>query len=98
MNDTVIRSGAQVNCCILNKEIEVGAGTHPGAGDDNTPNESEPTKIYTGITIVGKRARIPDGAIISRNCRIGPSTTPADYDSKKSRQRWNDQQKSLKEG
>ncbi len=82
MNDTVIRAGAVVNCCILDKEIEVGAGARLGEGDDNPPNETEPTKIYTGITIVGKRAHIPAGAIIGRNCRIDPSTTPEDYDSK----------------
>ena len=80
MNDTVIRSGAVIDCCVLDKEIEVGAGTQIGVGDDNTPNELEPANINTGITIVGKRAIIPASAVIGRNCRIDPNTTKDDYD------------------
>ncbi len=81
MNDTVVRSGAVINRCILDKEIEVGANVQLGAGQDDTPNRLEPDKINTGITIVGKRAHIPAGAVIGRNCRIDPSTTPEDYDT-----------------
>jgi glucose-1-phosphate adenylyltransferase len=81
MNDTILRSGAVVECCILDKEIEVGPGAHLGAGKDDTPNKMEPANINTGITIAGKRAQIPAGAIIGRNCRIDPSTTPDDYES-----------------
>jgi glucose-1-phosphate adenylyltransferase len=80
MNDTVIRAGAVVDRCVLDKEIEVGAGAKVGVGDDNTPNQLEPANINTGITIVGKRACIPAGAVIGRNCRIDPGTTKADYD------------------
>jgi glucose-1-phosphate adenylyltransferase len=81
MNDVVVHSGAKISRCILDKEIDVGAEACLGAGDDNAPNKQEPSNIYTGITIVGKRARIPAGAVIGRNCRIDPSTTPEDYES-----------------
>jgi glucose-1-phosphate adenylyltransferase len=81
MNDTVIRAGAVVSCCVLDKEIEVGANAQLGAGEDNTPNRLEPNNINTGITIAGKRARIPAGTVIGRNCRIDPDTTPGDYES-----------------
>jgi len=81
MNDTVIRAGAIVDKCVLDKEIVVGAGAKVGHGDDMTPNRLEPANIDTGITIVGKRARIPEDAVIGRNCRIDPNTTPADYAS-----------------
>lgn len=81
MNDTVIRAGAVIDRCILDKEIEVGANAQLGVGQDDTPNKLEPDKIDTGITIVGKRAHIPAGAVIGRNCRIDPSTTPEDYES-----------------
>jgi glucose-1-phosphate adenylyltransferase len=80
MNDTVIRAGAEVNCCILDKDIEVGANARLGEGKDDKPNKLEPDKINTGITIVGKRARIPAGASIGRNCRIDPNTTEDDYE------------------
>lgn len=81
MNDTVIRAGAEVFRCILDKEVEVGSNARLGASDDNTPNKLEPNNINTGITIVGKRARIPAGASIGRNCRIDSSTTADDYDT-----------------
>jgi glucose-1-phosphate adenylyltransferase len=80
MNDTVVRSGAQIDRCVLDKEIEIGAEARVGVGDDNTPNQLEPANINTGITIVGKRANIPAGARIGRNCRIDPNTTGDDYD------------------
>jgi glucose-1-phosphate adenylyltransferase len=80
MDDTIIRAGAVIDRCILDKEIEIGAGTQVGAGDDMTPNLLEPGNLNTGITIIGKRARVPAGAIIGRNCRIDANTTPKDYD------------------
>jgi glucose-1-phosphate adenylyltransferase len=80
MDDTVIRAGAQVDRCVLDKEIEIGAGARVGASDDWTPNLLEPDNIAAGITIVGKRARVPAGAIIGRNCRIDANTTAKDYD------------------
>jgi glucose-1-phosphate adenylyltransferase len=82
MNDTIIHAGASVNCCVLDKEIEVGANAQLGAGKDDTPNKLEPANLNTGITIAGKRAHIPAGVVIGRNCRIDPSTTPDDYESK----------------
>lgn len=81
MNDTIIRAGASVSCCILDKEIEVGANARLGAGKDDAPNKLEPANINTGITIVGKRAHIPVDAVIGRNCRIDPNTTEDDYES-----------------
>jgi glucose-1-phosphate adenylyltransferase len=80
MNDAVVRTGAMVDRCVLDKEIEIGAGAQVGVGDGNTPNQLEPANINTGITIAGKRARIPARASIGRNCRIDPGTTIDDYD------------------
>lgn len=81
MNDTIIRAGAIVNSSVLDKGIEVGANAQIGAGKDNTANQLEPANLNTGITIVGKMAQIPAGAVIGRNCRIDPSTKPSDYSS-----------------
>jgi glucose-1-phosphate adenylyltransferase len=79
MDDTIIRAGAVIDRSILDKEVEIGAGTKVGAGEDLTPNLHEPANIYSGITIVGKRAQVPAGAIIGRNCCIGANTTGKDY-------------------
>ena len=79
MNDTTIRAGARVDRCVLDKEIEVGSEAQLGVGDDNTPNGREPGNLYAGITIVGKRARIPTGVAVGRNCRIDANVTPDDF-------------------
>jgi glucose-1-phosphate adenylyltransferase len=79
MNDSIIRAGAVVDRCILDKDIEIGAGAQVGVGDNTTPNLLEPSNLNTGITIVGKEAHVPAGAIIGRNCRIDANTMPNDY-------------------
>ena len=66
---------------MLDKEIEVGPDVRMGGGDDHTPNQLEPANLNTGITIAGKRACIPAGTVIGRNCRIDPNVTPADFGS-----------------
>ncbi|HBY99208.1 MAG TPA: glucose-1-phosphate adenylyltransferase [Chloroflexi bacterium] len=79
MNDTTIRAGALIDRSVLDKEIEVGAEAQVGVGKDNTPNQLEPGNLNSGITIVGKRAQVPSGVIIGRNCRIDPNVTPDDF-------------------
>ena len=80
MNDTTIKAGALIDRCVLDEQIEIGADAQVGVGDDNTPNQLEPANLNTGITIVGKRAHIPAGATIGRNCRIDPNITPDDFE------------------
>lgn len=80
MNDTTIKAGALIDHCVLDKQIEIGADAQVGVSDDNTPNQLEPANLNTGITIVGKRARIPAGATIGRNCRVDPNVTPDDFE------------------
>lgn len=80
MNDTIIRAGAQIERCVMDKEIMIGAGARLGYGDDNTPNQLEPGNIHAGITIVGKRAHVPDNAVIGRNCRIDGDVTQEDFE------------------
>ncbi len=50
-----------------------------GVGDDNTPNDREPRNLSVGVTVVGKRARIPAGVAIGRNCRIDANVVDADF-------------------
>jgi glucose-1-phosphate adenylyltransferase len=79
MNDTVIRVGARVDRCVLDKEIEIGSEAELGVGDDNTPNHLEPGNLNAGITIVGKRALVPPGVSVGRNCRIDANVTHEDF-------------------
>ena len=79
MNDTIIEEGYVIDGCIIDKEVVVGAGSHVGGGDDNSPNWLEPTRLNTGLTVIGKGARLPPGITIGRNCRIGVGVQPGDF-------------------
>ena len=84
MFDTVIGAGASVDRAIIDKESIVGARSRVGDGEDLRPNRQEPERLFAGITLVGKRARIPDGIVIGRNCRIDPGVDEADFGRRKS--------------
>ena len=79
LNDTVIGAGARVDCCILDKQVVVGREAAVGYGEEKPPNRAEPKNLNTGITIVGKSARIPGGTRIGRNCRIASRVRPEDF-------------------
>lgn len=74
-NDVRIEAGAIVERCILDKEVWVGKDAIVGYGDDWSPNKERPDIVNCGITILGKRARIPGAVMIGRNCVIGPDVT-----------------------
>jgi len=57
----------------------VGPRARVGYGDDWTPNRSCPEHLSSGITIVGKEARIPEGTTIGRNCRISANLIEEDF-------------------
>ena len=67
-----IESGAVVEYSILDKEVQVGKNVHVGFGDDYVPNRERPEIVSCGITIIGKRARLPAGLRLGRNCVVGP--------------------------
>ena len=47
--------------------------------DYDTANRQEPGRLNTGITVVGKRAVIPAGVRIGRNCKINEEVRPTDF-------------------
>jgi glucose-1-phosphate adenylyltransferase len=78
--DSEIGPGAVVDTSIIDKFVHVGAGAVVGMGDDRTiPNSDEPEHLYSGITVVAERVRIPAGTRIGRNCLIGPSVSESDF-------------------
>ena len=79
--DTVIGAGSVVDRAILDKEVVVGKHCQIGYGDDMTPNMLEPTRLNTGITLIGKRVHLPDNLKVGRNCKIGTDLRPEDFPS-----------------
>ncbi len=79
MFDTVVRAGAVLDRAIVDKECVIGHGAVVGEGDDLRPNRREPERLHTGLTLVGKRATVPPGVHVGRNCRIDPGVGDADF-------------------
>jgi glucose-1-phosphate adenylyltransferase len=80
MFDAVIGPGAVIDRAILDKEVVVGQGAIVGDGPDlDTPNQEEPGRLNTGITVVGKRTAIPRSARIGRNVRVGGDVRASDF-------------------
>jgi glucose-1-phosphate adenylyltransferase len=80
LTGTVVERDAVVNHAILDKEVRVGAGAVVGYGDDRTPNRLEPANLSTGITVVGKRVRVPAGLKLGRNVRVDTDVADADFE------------------
>ncbi len=78
-NDTVIGRDAVLDRCIVDKQVVIGVQARVGWGDDMTPNQDEPEYLSTGITLVGKRARVPEGIRVGRNCKVRPRAQKSDF-------------------
>ena len=74
--DTVIRKGAKVDRTIIDQEVIVGENARVGAGDDNTPNHEAPSRLNTGLTVIGQRVEIPAETVIGRNVVIHANVKP----------------------
>ena len=81
MSDTIIGPHSVIDHSILDKEVLVEAGCHIGFGDDFQPNREETQILDIGVTIIGKKARIPPGINIGRNCIICCGVADDDFPS-----------------
>jgi len=69
--DCVVKANAEIDLAICDKFVEVGEGAKIGVGGGHdVKNRQYPKHLYTGITVVGRRANIPAGKVIGRNCII----------------------------
>ena len=85
MTDTIIGEGAVVDRCIIDKEVTIGPGARLGVGDlatENVPNWLEPERLNTGITLVGRNARVPGGVTVGRNVLIAPNVLERHFDGR----------------
>jgi glucose-1-phosphate adenylyltransferase len=81
-NDTIIRKNSVIDKAIIDKEVEVQANCKIGVGDDLTPNKDEPDLLYNGLNVIAKRAVIPEGTTIERNCRVFSYVGVDNFDGK----------------
>lgn len=80
MNDTWIGPGVKLDRVVIDKQVVVHANTHIGCGDDmSIVNRTEPEKLTTGISVIGKAAHIPAGIRIGRNVLINAERDADDF-------------------
>jgi glucose-1-phosphate adenylyltransferase len=79
MHDSVVRRGAGVERSIIDKGVVVGENAVIGRGSTGKANMKFPDHIYSGLTVVGKNASIPQGARIGTNCIIYPAVNREDF-------------------
>ena len=69
--DCVVRKNAVVDLSILDKRVTVGESSVIGHGGKlESKNKIAPKHLYSGISLIGKGARIPQQVQIGRNCVI----------------------------
>ncbi len=74
--DCVVKKNARLDLVISDKLTRFGAGCAVGVGDNHDiPNRLNPKHLYTGITLIGEFARIPEGMRIGRNCTVRCNAT-----------------------
>ncbi len=79
-NDTVVDNNAIIERSIIDKQVKVMAEARIGVGEDMTPNQEKPDRVNNGLNIIAKRATIPEGIIIERNCRVFSYADIDDFD------------------
>ena len=60
-------------------EIQAAFNSATANGEDDTVNADFPAQVRYGITLVGKRAYVPEGTRVGRNCVIFPLTLGGEY-------------------
>lgn len=78
-DDTTIGRGSVIDQSIIDKLVWISRGCQIGVGNDYTPNKEEAAYLHSGITLVGKGARIPSDVIIGKNCKVEPWVEASDF-------------------
>lgn len=81
MFDTVVEQGAALNRVITDVEVTIGANAVVGSGASDGANSEYPDLLNSGITLIGRNARLPGGIRVGRNCIIYPNKKEADFTS-----------------
>ncbi len=79
MHDSVVAKGAKLKRVIVDKEVYVGPEAQIGFGDPQVINRHFPKHLFSGLTVIGKAAKIPGGAKIGTNCVVFPEVRPEHF-------------------
>jgi glucose-1-phosphate adenylyltransferase len=71
--------GAVVDQVIADESATIEGNARVGFGEDRTANRSFPELLSSGITLIGKKAHVPQGVRIGRNCVVGPRYSPENF-------------------
>lgn len=78
--DSIIEKGATIDLTICDKRVHVGEKAVVGHGDNkDVANRAHPKHLYTGITLIGKKAEVPPLMQIGRSCIVAPGRTAKDF-------------------
>jgi len=79
MHDTIIKEGAHLERCVIDKKVFIGKKSHIGIGNSTVINRLFPDHINTGLTLIGKYAVIPEDVKIGTNCIIYSMVNESDF-------------------
>ena len=76
----MVERGAEVDLVISDKKTRFGQNAVVGTGDHHDiVNRLYPKHLYTGITLVGESALIPERMKVGRNCIIKCSAREEEF-------------------
>jgi len=81
LEGTTVGEGTVVDRSIIDKQVWIGVDCYIGHGDDFTVNKEEPESLDSGITLIGKGAKLPNGLKVGRNCKVGCWAEKSDFPS-----------------
>ncbi len=71
MQDIHVGAGTEIRFTIVDKNVKIGEGASIGGDKKSTPpNRDYPHHLYSGLTLIGKGAKIPSGCRIGQNCLV----------------------------
>lgn len=79
MHECRIMEGSRIEKAILDKGVTVEKNAAVGYGQTDIPNHIFPNHLFTGLTLIGKGAKVPAGTRIGPNTIIYPGCSEKDF-------------------
>lgn len=79
MHDSIIHQNAYLFEVVSDKKVVFGRKSQVGIGMSDVSNQKYPNHVFTGLTLIGKGAHIPDYQTILRNTIVEPYSTVSSF-------------------